>query len=57
MDSKEIKTWQDKANRNLGDMGNKTTGKPWSASLWGCFTPIDVCEFVHYRHLGVHSKI
>ena len=45
IDSKDIKNWQEKASRNFGDLSNKTTGRPWGASLWACFTPIDLCQY------------
>ncbi|CAO2649166.1 Nn.00g101150.m01.CDS01 [Neocucurbitaria sp. VM-36] len=45
IDSNVINNWKLKLNRSLqdGKISSKTAGKPWSASLWACFSPPDLC--------------
>ncbi|OAL49275.1 PLAC8-domain-containing protein [Pyrenochaeta sp. DS3sAY3a] len=41
-----INNWKAKFNRSLenGKLSSKTeSGRPWSSSLWGCFSPPDLC--------------
>ncbi|KAH8726213.1 PLAC8 family-domain-containing protein [Phaeosphaeriaceae sp. PMI808] len=45
IDSNVVNSWKAKINASLNStkIQSKTTGKPWSTSLWGCFAPIDLC--------------